>query len=81
MKQTVKQQLLDKQLGYETERRERVAEERRQRDREWAVWVDSDDALFEILRNPGLAVPPSQRPPPTGAELLKIMIAERKAKK
>ena len=78
---TVKQQLLDKQLGYEQERRERVRQEQRRKDREHAIWVDSGDAVFEVLKNPGLAVPPSQRPPPTGAELLEIMIRERKDKK
>jgi len=77
---TLRQQVEAKFAGYEEERRQRVAEERRQRDREWAVWVDTADATFEVLRNPGLAVPPSQRPAPTGAELLKIMIAERKKK-
>lgn len=81
MKPTLKQQVEAKFEGYEAERRERVREEQRRRDREWAVWVDSADALFEILKNPGLATPPSQRPPPTGAELLKIMIADWKAKK
>jgi hypothetical protein len=78
---TLRQQVEAKFAGYEEERRQRVREEQRRKDREWAVWVDSDDALFEILKNPGLAVRPSDRPPPTGAELLKIMIAERKAKK
>ena len=78
---TVKQQLLDKQLGYEEERRQRMREEQRRRDREHAIWVDTSDALFEVLKNPGLATPPSQRPPPTGAELLEIMIRERKDKK
>lgn len=80
MTKTVKQQVVDKFEGYEEERRQRAAEERRQRDREWALWMDSRDSLFAILRNPGLAVRPSDRPPPTGAELLRIMIEERKRK-
>ena len=73
-----KDQVVTKFEGFSEERRQRAAEERRQRDREWAVWIDTKDALFEVLRNPGLAVPPSQRPPPTGAELLRKMIDERK---
>jgi len=80
MKKTIRQQVEAKFAGYEEERRQRYLTEQQQRDREHAVWVDTADALFEILRNPGLAVPPSQRPAPTGAELLKIMIAERKKK-
>jgi len=81
LKPTVRQQVETKFSGYEEERRQRVREEQRRKDREHAVWVDSDDALFEILKNPGLATPPSQRPAPTGAELLEIMIRERKDKK
>lgn len=81
MKKTIRQQIEAKFAGYEEERRQRYLTEQQQRDREWAVWVDTADATFEILKNPGLAVRPSDRPPPTGAELLKIMIAERKAKK
>ena len=81
MKPTVRQQVETKFSGYEAERRQRVREEQRRKDREWAVWVDTADATFEVLRNIGLATPPSQRPPPTGAELLEIMIRERKDKK
>ena len=81
MKPTVRQQVETKFSSYEEERRERVREEQRRKDREWAVWVDTADATFEVLKNIGLATPPSQRPAPTGAELLEIMIRERKDKK
>lgn len=81
MTKTIKQQVLDKFAGYEAERRQRYLTEQQQRDREHAIWVDTADAVFEVLKNPGLAVPPSQRPPPTGAELLEKMIRERKDKK
>ena len=80
MNKTVKEKLLEKFQGYEEERRNRYLDEREQRDREWAIWIDSADATYEVLRDPGLAVKPSDRLPPTGAELLRIMIAERKKK-
>ena len=81
LKPTLRQQVEAKFAGYEEERRERVREEQRQRDREHAIWVDSADALFEILRNPGLAVPPSQRPAPTGEELLRSIMENWKPNK
>ena len=74
MKPTLRQQVEARFEGYEQERRQRVLEQQRQRDREHAIWVDTEDALFEILRNPGLAVPPSQRPAPTGEELLRSLM-------
>lgn len=58
---TLKQQLQDKIRGYEYERREQARQRRERIDREWAEWIDTPQALVDIMRDPRLAVRPSER--------------------
>jgi hypothetical protein len=61
MNKSLKQQVLEKFQGYEEERKERARIRREEEDRAWAEWMDTPEALIDIMREPALAIRPSER--------------------
>ena len=73
MNKTLKEQVLEKFQGYENERKEQARIKREAEDREWAEWMDTPEALIEIIKDPKLATRPSERIYSAGDILRMIM--------
>jgi len=58
---SLKKQLQDKMFGYEQQRIEQARQRRETEDREWGAWMDTPEALIDIIRKPDLAIRPSER--------------------
>lgn len=69
---TKKQKLLDQIYNYEDERRESTRLRIEREDQEWAAWIDTPEALVEIIKDPGLTVRPSDRVY-TGRDILDLI--------
>ena len=69
-------EMLDGMISYEQDLNDRIQQRRRDDDSKWAVWMDTPEAIIEIIKNPDLAIRPSQRVY-SGAQILE-MIRNRK---